>query len=87
MNANTFLLANPSFAAAHPDEVAEALHAVTKVDLAAPKRAAARAEFYVRPISDEIVRNQQVTADRFHALGLLPQRVVIRDAVWNPAQS
>lgn len=108
LNANTFLLANPGFAAAHPalvreavaslseaaawaqshpDEVAEALHAVTKVDLVALKRAAARAEFYVRPISDEIVRNQQATADRFHALGLLPKRIVIRDAVWNPAQS
>jgi len=30
-----------------------------------------------------IIRDQQIIADRFYALGLLPRAVNIRDAVWN----
>jgi sulfonate transport system substrate-binding protein len=33
-------------------------------------------------LSDEIIANQQVTADRFHKLGLIPKAINIRDAVW-----
>ncbi len=108
LDANTFLLANPTFAGQHADvlrdavaaltqaaawadanksAVAAAVQAETKVDLAALERAAGRASFYVRPLDDGIIANQQQTADRFYALGLLPKPIVVRDAVWRPSQS
>lgn len=108
LDANTFLLANPDFAAKYPaivrgvtaalgetatwadghkDDVASALHAETGVDLVSLKRAAARASFYVRPIDERIVANQQATADRFTALGLIPKAITVREAVWSAPPS
>jgi sulfonate transport system substrate-binding protein len=75
------------WATSHPDQVAEAVHAVTGVELAALKRSTARATFFVRPIDERIIANQQATADRFRELGLLPKAVAIRDAVWKGPQS
>lgn len=66
------------------DKVAAALHEVTGVPLDAQTLAANRAEFGIFPISDEIIANQQATADRFHRLGLIPNAISIADAVWTP---
>jgi sulfonate transport system substrate-binding protein len=71
-----------SWAAAHRGEVARALAEITGVDLAAQTVAAERTDFGVLPLSDEIIANQQVTADRFHKLGLIPKAINIRGAVW-----
>jgi sulfonate transport system substrate-binding protein len=38
----------------------------------------------VLPLSDTILAGQQVIADRFHRLGLIPRLIRIRDAVWTP---
>ncbi len=51
------------------------------------KRSTARATFFVRPIDERIIANQQATADRFRELGLLPKAITIRDAVWKGPQS
>ena len=66
------------------DKVAAALHEVTGVPLEAQTLAADRAKFGVFPITDEIIANQQATADRFYKLGLIPNAIKIVDAVWTP---
>ncbi|MDB5506725.1 MAG: putative transporter, substrate binding protein [Devosia sp.] len=71
-----------AWADAHRDEVAAALHEVTGVPLEAQTIAANRAKFGVWPITDAIVTGQQATADRFFDIGLIPVKVVIKDAVW-----
>ena len=64
------------------DKVAAALHEVTGVPLEAQTLAASRAKFGIFPITDEIIANQQATADRFFKLGLIPNAIKIGDAVW-----
>lgn len=64
------------------DKVAAALHEVTGVPLDAQTIAANRAKFGIFPISEEIVANQQATADRFFKLGLIPNAIKVSDAVW-----
>jgi sulfonate transport system substrate-binding protein len=66
------------------DKVAAALHEVTGVPLEAQTLAANRAKFGIFPISEEIIANQQATADRFYKLGLIPNAIKITDAVWTP---
>jgi len=66
------------------DKVAAALHEVTGVPLDAQTLAANRAKFGVFPISEDIIANQQATADRFFKLGLIPNAIKITDAVWTP---
>ncbi len=66
------------------DKVAAALHEVTGVPLDAQTLAANRAKFGIFPITDEIVANQQATADRFYKLGLIPNAIKVSDAVWTP---
>lgn len=66
------------------DMVAAALHEVTGVPLEAQTLAANRAKFGIFPITEEIIANQQATADRFHKLGLIPNSIKIADAVWVP---
>lgn len=71
-----------AWADAHRDEVAQALHEVTGVPLEAQTIAANRATFGIWPISDEIIAEHQKTADRFFAIGLIPNKINIKDAVW-----
>ena len=86
-DAITALGQTAAWAEANKGEVAAAVHAETKVDLAALERAIGRASFFVHPIDDRIIKNQQATADRFQALGLIPKPIVIREAVWTPPQT
>lgn len=66
------------------DKVAAALHEVTGVPLEAQTLAANRAVFGIFPVTEQIVANQQATADRFFRLGLIPNAIKIGDAVWTP---
>ena len=66
------------------DKVAAALHEVTGVPLEAQTLAANRAKFGIFPITEQIIANQQATADRFYKLGLIPNAIKIADAVWVP---
>jgi sulfonate transport system substrate-binding protein len=74
-----------AWADAHRDEVAEALHEVTGVSLPAQTVAANRATFGIWPITSDIIATQQTTADRFFTIGLIPKKIVVKDAVWSPA--
>ncbi|AKJ31279.1 sulfonate ABC transporter substrate-binding protein [Caldimonas brevitalea] len=38
----------------------------------------------VRPLTPQVVSEQQQVADAFHALGLVPRRVQVADVVWQP---
>jgi sulfonate transport system substrate-binding protein len=75
------------WAEAHRDEVAKSLSAVTGIPLDIQTVAANRSAFAVGPITDDIIATQQGVADRFFKLGLIPKPVVVRDAVWKPAQT
>ena len=75
------------WAESHRDEVAKALSAVTNIPLDIQTVAANRSSFAVGPITDDIIATQQGVADRFFKLGLIPKPVVVRDAVWKPAQT
>lgn len=66
------------------DKVAQALHEVTGVPLEAQTLAAGRAKFGIFAITPEIIANQQATADRFFKLGLIPNAIVVSDAIWSP---
>lgn len=76
-----------AWAGANRDKVAEALHEVTGVPLAAQQLAAGRATFAILPLTPEIIAHQQETADRFFRLGLIPKAVTISDIVWTQPKS
>lgn len=76
------LASSAAWADANRDKVAEALHEVTGVPLAAQQLAADRAEFGIFPLTPEIIAGQQITADRFFGLGLIPTAIKVQDAVW-----
>jgi sulfonate transport system substrate-binding protein len=75
------------WAEAHRDEVARSLSAVTGIPLDIQTIAANRSSFAVGPVTDDIIATQQGVADRFFKLGLIPNPVVVRDAVWKPVQT
>ena len=75
------------WAEANRAEVASALAAITGVPLEVQTVAANRASFLIGPVTDEIVTTQQVVADRFHRLGLIPKPITVRDIVWRHTQS
>jgi NitT/TauT family transport system substrate-binding protein/sulfonate transport system substrate-binding protein len=72
-----------TWARQHRPEVAQLLADVTGVPLDAMRRAMARAPFVVLPVDDAITRSQQVIADRFRKLNLLPIDITVNDAVWH----
>ncbi len=69
---------------AHRAEVAQLLTDGTGVPLAAMQRAVARATSAIGPVTTEIVAQQQLVADRFHRLGLIPVHIDVADATWRP---
>ncbi len=66
----------------HRAEIAKSLNEATSVELPALETAIGRSNLTVTPITDEIARNQQIVADRFFKLGLVPKQVNVRDIVW-----
>ena len=61
--------------------------AVTGIPLDIQTVAANRSSFAIGPVTDDIIATQQGVADRFFKLGLIPKPIVVRDAVWKPAQT
>jgi sulfonate transport system substrate-binding protein len=66
----------------HHEEVAKAQAEATGVDIEAIRRFVDRSNYQVVPIDDEVIRSQQVVADRFARLGLIPKPVKVSDIVW-----
>ncbi len=71
-----------AWAAAHPEELAETMAAVTGVPIAAQRVAAPRGVYAVEAMSPGIVAQQQATADAFAALRVLPTNIDVSKAVW-----
>jgi sulfonate transport system substrate-binding protein len=76
-----------NWAESHRGEVAQALAAVTGVRLEVQVIAAERATFPFGPVTEDMIASQQIVADRFHKLGLIPAPIVVRDALWIAPQS
>ena len=79
--------ATARWAEQHRDEVARSLAAVTGIPLDIQMIAANRSSFVVGPITEDVIATQQGVADRFHKLGLIPKRIVVRDIVWRNTQT
>lgn len=71
-----------AWADANRDKVAATVAEATGVPIEAQTLAVSRAKFGIYPITPEIIAGQQATADRFFALGLIPNAVNISDAIW-----
>ena len=70
---------------ANRGEVATLLAEGTGVDPEAMRRAVERTEFVIEAgVSEAVAAEQQRVADRFHALGLIPRQVRVREALWTP---
>ncbi|WP_029685963.1 aliphatic sulfonate ABC transporter substrate-binding protein [Tatumella saanichensis] len=67
---------------AHPEESVQLLSGEHGLSCHTLRQALSRHCHQVFSMDNGIIRQQQVIADRFYALGLLPRAVRIRDAVW-----
>ena len=79
---NEVLVDTARWASQDQEAVAKALSEITGVDLESQRRAVARTEFAVSPVSPAVVAEQQRIADRFHRLGLIPKPITVKDIVW-----
>ena len=71
-----------TWAETHRADVAGVLSAATGIDVESWKRAVDRTEFVISPLNERVIEEQQRVADRFHRLGLIPNRISVRDIVW-----
>jgi sulfonate transport system substrate-binding protein len=67
----------------HHDEVARLISDGTGVPLDATSRAVARNPLALHPVDAEVVQTEQQVADRFLALGLIPEAIRVSDQVWH----
>lgn len=72
------------WANANKDKVAQIHSEVTGVDLASLERSYGRYEIALLPFDETLIKSQQNIADTFHDLGLIPNKISVRDIVWNP---
>lgn len=79
---NEVLADTARWASQDQEAVAKALSEITGVDLDSQRRAVARTEFAVSPVSPAVVAEQQRIADRFQRLGLIPKPITVKDIVW-----
>ncbi|MCI0429176.1 MAG: sulfonate ABC transporter substrate-binding protein [Rhodospirillales bacterium] len=75
------------WAASHQDEIAELLSPRTGISVDALKVALGRLSYGVKPIGEEVIAEQQRIADTFQELGLIPKKIMVREAVWNAPKS
>jgi sulfonate transport system substrate-binding protein len=66
----------------HHEEVARAQAEATGVDIEAIRRFVNRSNYRVVPVDNEVIKSQQIVADRFVRLGLIPKPVNVSDIVW-----
>ena len=69
---------------ANPGEVSTILTAQTGLPKNVVDLAASRYAYGVKPMSAEVVREQQRIADAFHALKLIPKPIAVKDALVTP---
>ncbi|MCH7337328.1 sulfonate ABC transporter substrate-binding protein [Acinetobacter sp. NIPH 2699] len=64
-----------------PDDAAKLLEKPTGLELEVLKASISRMGFGVQPISEKVAQEQQAVADAFYAQKLIPNQLVIQDAV------
>jgi sulfonate transport system substrate-binding protein len=76
-----------AWAKARPGEVNRFLAADTGIPISAVALAEARRKRYdTQAVTVELIQSQQSLADRYYELGLLPKRIDVKAAVFEPAQ-
>ncbi len=78
------LAQSDSWGDAHKDRVAGMLAADTGLPVPVVARAVGRLTFGIRPLSPDVVAEQQAIADAFAAQELIPRHVTVENAVWHP---
>ena len=68
----------------HREDVSQLLAGSTGMPLEVMRRVIARVPAEVLPMSPDLVQSQQLLADRFRALGLLPVEIKVVESVWHP---
>jgi len=68
----------------HQEAVAEIIAALTGTALEAERVTVARSAYGVGFLTPEVSERQQVIADTFQALGLIPAKIDVAKAVWTP---
>ncbi|MGI4950617.1 MAG: sulfonate ABC transporter substrate-binding protein [Janthinobacterium lividum] len=76
--------ATDRWAEQHQDEAARLLAASMRLPLSVVARAVGRMGYGVRPLTAEVVADQQKIADTFFDLRLIPQKLDVASAVWSP---
>ena len=66
--------------------VAKELGGAIRIPEAVVATALARQTYGVAPLTEAVVESQQQVADAFLALGLIPKKLSVADAVWKPAR-
>ncbi|MFT3671180.1 sulfonate ABC transporter substrate-binding protein [Aestuariivirga sp.] len=74
-----------AWANGNTDAVASELSASVGIPADVLKVALSRQTYGVKPISNEVIAEQQKIADVFYGLGLIPKAIKISDVVWKPA--
>jgi sulfonate transport system substrate-binding protein len=70
----------------NPKEVAKLLAPLLKIDVAALEKAAERRNYGLQEIDESIMRSQQEIANTFFDLHLIPKKIAISDAIYQPSQ-
>ena len=71
-----------AWARSHRPELAGLVAKETGMPLGVVQRAVDRAPFQVLPMDDAIAKSQQIVANRFRSLGLIPTDINVSDQVW-----
>ena len=71
-----------SFIDSHRHEASAMLAQELGLEMAAVERALTRRSHKTRAMAFEVIKEQQIIADRFYALGLINKPVRVRDAIW-----
>ncbi len=79
---NTVFASEGVWADTHHEEVAKAQADATGVDIQAIRRFVDRSTYRVVPLDDDVIKKQQVVADRFERIGLIPKPVNVSEIVW-----
>jgi len=66
----------------NPNEVAKFLAPQIGIDLPIVELAAQRLSYGVKPVSEEVLAQQQKIADTFYELKLVRKQVRVADAAW-----
>ena len=71
---------------ANPKEVAKFLAPQIGIEQPVLEVAAQRLSYGVKPVSDDVLAQQQKIADTFHEVKLVPKHVKVADAAWRPVR-